>query len=571
MKFILPITLLQLSVTVGCCSLDKLHADNAAFRTPPLEASERAQAYAHYITALIEERRGNAQKALDEMNLAATLDPEATAPTLRLIRAYLQRQDFENALRFTEHMAKLTPDNAKLWILLGEIYHQLHRDDKAATAFARAIELDPENVQNYGALAKLLEDMNDLVATVEIYEQLVKLAPDSVLFHFELGVNLARMNDLPAARAALERALEIKPDFVRARLVLGLVCLDEDRVEEAVSHLRRYLIRRAGDPDAKEQLAYGLTRLGKYGEAIEILRGIVEGTEAKTEHYLALMYALLRSGQPREAERCMPPEDAPFLASFLRAIARRDRGEPVIPLLETLDQTDGSLDSDCNLFLGELLRHLGRQDSSAYFLQVLDEFDATGVRSRTLRVLRGRILMAVERYDQALEVLRGVLDEFGPDKDLHYSLAVAYEELDDFDGTERHLKAYLESTPNDPEILNFLGYLYAEHGVKLNEAETLIRRALEQEPESPYYLDSLGWVFYQQGKADEAVEYIQKAISFMEGDDAILRDHLGDAYLLKGDAERAVREWRKARRLDPELEGVQEKLDLHGGQVSPEK
>ncbi len=569
MKLILPITLLHLSVTVGCCSLTGLHTNETAFQSAPLKPNDQARAYAHYLTALYEERRGNADEALEEMSQAAMLDPEAPAPTLRLIRAYLQRQDYQNALKFTEHMSRLTPDNAKLWILLGEIYHQLHQDNDAAGAFSKAIELDPENVQNYGALAKLLEDMNDLVATVEIYERLVTLDPDSVLFHFELGVNLARMNDLPAARAALERAVEVKPDFVRARLVLALVCLDENRLDEAVAHLRRYLIRRPGDPDALEQLAYGLTRLGKYEEAIEILRGIVEGAGAEAEHHLALMYVLLRSGQPREAERYMPAEDAPFLTSFLRAVARRDRGEPVIPLLETLDQIEGSLDGDCDLYLAELLRHLGREECAAYFLQVLDDFSATGVRSRTLLALRARILMVLERYAEAQDILSGVLNEFGADKDLHYSLAVTCEELDDFDGTERHLKAYLESAPNDAEVLNFLGYLYAEHGVKINEAETLVRRALEQEPESPYYLDSLGWVFYRQGKAQEAVEHIQRAIAFMEGDDAILRDHLGDAYLLNGDVDRAVTEWRKARRLDPELAGVQEKLDQYGGQTPP--
>jgi len=409
--------------------------------------------------------------------------------------------------------------------------------------------------------------MNDLVATVEIYERLVAMSPDSATFHYQLGVSLARMNDLPAAWTALERALEIKSDFVRARFLLGLVCLDEGRVEEAVLHLRRYLVRRSGDREAKERLGYGLARLGKYAEAIEILAGIVEGPHVETGHHLALMYVLLRSGQPRDAERYMPPEEAPFLTSFLRAVARRDRGEPVTPLLETLDQIEGSLEEDCDRFLGELLRKFGREDAGAYFLDVLNEFDVTGIRSRTLRVLRGRILMALDRFAEAREILNGALDEFGADKELHYSLAIACEELDDFDGTERYLTKVLEAAPNDPEILNFLGYLYAEHNVKLDEAEAMIRAALEQEPESPYYLDSLGWVFYRQGKADKAIEYIQRAILFMNGDDAILRDHLGDAHLLNGDVRRAVIEWRKARRLDPKLEGVQEKLDQYEEQA----
>ena len=70
-------------------------------------------------------------------------------------------------------------------------------------------------------------------------------------------------------------------------------------------------------------------------------------------------------------------------------------------------------------------------------------------------------------------------------------------------------------------------------------------------------------MYYRRGNADKAIEYIRRAIVAMDHDDAILRDHLGDAYLMKGDKKRAVSEWRRARRLDPKLDGVQEKIDKH--------
>jgi predicted Zn-dependent protease len=99
--------------------------------------------------------------------------------------------------------------------------------------------------------------------------------------------------------------------------------------------------------------------------------------------------------------------------------------------------------------------------------------------------------------------------------------------------------------------------------MKLDDAERMIRKALDADPGNPYYLDSLGWVFYRRGNAKDAVANIQQAIHGMSSDDAILRDHLGDAYLLNGEPQKAVSEWKRARRLDPKLKGVQEKLDLH--------
>lgn len=561
MRLMIAVLMMQLSVSVGCCSLRGIKEGDRDFLAPPRKPTPRAQAYAHYLTALLKERQGNLDGALAEMSRAAELDPGASAPALRLVRAYLQRQDYEGALKYTERLVKLNPDNARLHILLGEMYHQIQRDEDAAKSFSKAIELEPDNEESYGALAKLLEDMNDFVATAEIYERLLQLNPESPVFHYELGVTLARMNDLEGARAALERALELKSDFVRARMLLGLVCLDSGHVEQAVLELRKYLIRRSGDRQARENLANGLARLGKYDESIEILTKIVEGPRAEAKHNLALMYVLLRAGKPKEAERYMPGKDAPFLSSFLRAVARRDRGEPVEPLLENLDRIEGDLDEDCGGALNELLYRFEKEPTAEYLLGVLDDFDARGIRSHTLLVLRARTLMIAERYDEALSVLYGIEDTFGANKNLHYYLAVTAEELGDYVEAERRLKSYLEIEPDAADVLNFLGYMYAEQNMKIDEAEQLIARALEKEPESPFYLDSMGWVYYRKGDAVKAIEYIQRAIALMDGDDAVLRDHLGDAYLLKGDTKRAIIEWKKARRLDPKLEGVQEKLD----------
>lgn len=570
MRVLIAILMMQLSVSVGCCSLRGLHEGDQTLHAPPRKPTPRAQAYAHYLTALLKERQGNLDDALNEMSRAAELDPDASAPALRLVRAYLQRQDYEGALRYTERLVKLNPDNARLHILLGEMYHQMRRDDDAAKSFAKAIELEPENEESYGALAKLLEDMNDFVATAEIYERLLQLNPDSPIIHYELGVTLARMNDLEGARAALEKALELKSDFVRARMLLGLVCLDSDHVEQAVLELRRYLVRRSGDRQARENLAMGLARLGHYDESAQILAKIVDGPRAETKHNLALMYVLIRAGKAKEAERFMPLDEAPYISSFLRAIARRDRGEPVEPLIENFDRIEGDLDADCNVFLNELIYRFGKAPMADYLLGVLDDFDARGAQSRTLKVIRARTLMIAERFEEAFPVLQGIEAAFGADKNLHYYLAVTAEELDNFGEAEMRLQKYLESEPDAADVLNFLGYMYAEQNIKIDEAEKLIARALEKEPDSPFYLDSMGWVYYRKGDAGKAIEYIQRAIALMDSDDAVLRDHLGDAYLLEGDVKRAVIEWKKARRLDPELEGVQEKLDRHAASVPGE-
>ncbi len=214
------------------------------------------------------------------------------------------------------------------------------------------------------------------------------------------------------------------------------------------------------------------------------------------------------------------------------------------------------------MFLNDLLYLFGDEVAGAWLLEQL-WFLSDQTDSRTLTTIRGRTLMLLERYDEAVQVLAPLADKEEVYPWVYYYLAVAHEELDHFEPTERYLKAFLEVRPDEPDVLNFLGYLYAEENVKLDEAEKLLERALELSPDNPFYLDSLGWVYYRQGKAEEAVELIQRAIYGMETDDAVLRDHLGDAFLLQGNVEGAIAEWERAHRLDPGLEGVAEKLERY--------
>ena len=83
-------------------------------------------------------------------------------------------------------------------------------------------------------------------------------------------------------------------------------------------------------------------------------------------------------------------------------------------------------------------------------------------------------------------------------------LAYCREQAGDLSGAEQAARDVLHVEPEDPRALNFLGYLLADHNLKLDEAETLIRKAIEQEPDNGAYVDSMGWVHFRLGRFDEA-------------------------------------------------------------------
>jgi len=556
MRCILSLPLILLA---GCVTTEVLQADAQDAIGPYEEPSVRAQSYAHYLTALVHERGHRYDEAVAEMRQASELAPEAVVPTLKLTQAYLRMQDFDNARIMCERAVKQLPDNPNLWVMLGEIHHQLQQYDQAVAAFEKAIALDPESKLGYDALIAVGEATNDLVAAVDIYRRIIKTRPNDANLHYQLGLNLARMNDAQGAAEALEKALELNPSLPRARFVLGLVYFESDRNEPAREEFKKVLSQEPENVRAREHLVGTLGRLGDYDGALRQLKEILARGGQEPRYLIELSYLLLRAERYEDASKVPPPKGGPVFGMILNAAARKCLGLPYELLYKSLDSVETDVDAECQAFLSELIYLFGEEDTGHYLLDALD----ADTRSKTVETVRARILIALERYEEAETTLLRILETFPPDKHIHYYLATVYEELDDFNATEKHLLAYIAMEPDDPDILNFLGYLYAVHKVKLDEAEILLRRALEMDPNNGFYLDSLGWIYYARGDAPKAIEFIRQAILAMDNDDAELRDHLGDAYLLNGEVDRAVAEWERARRLDPTYEGVQEKIDQH--------
>lgn len=551
------VVLLLAAVSAGCVTANPIAPEYAG-------DSPQAQAYAHYMMAVIHERNGQFDEALAEKLKAAELMPEATSLAAELAQTYLRLHDFENALKMCRRLVDADPDDPTRWLVLGLVYKELERYDEATAAYDKAIALDPGNVQGYIQLVQTAVETNDFVTAVDWCNKLIEIRPNSSALYVQLGMNLARINDLEAARDALERALRIDGAAPRARDLLGVVYLELGENANAQEQFRALLASDPTNAQAALYLAAATARLGRYAEALALLDKV---EEKDAPYLLKRAYLQLRAGRCSEAAGQTPPEEGPILGTLFRVLARKALGESLDPFLASLDTIEGDLDLEWDSYLAELLRLFGKKDVGQYLKDQFEALRAQGVRSRTVDLLLARTLMVLECYEEAEPILVTALDSYGPDKRIHYHLATVYEEMDHFEDAVKHLKAYLAMDPHDADTLNFLGYLYAENDVHLDEAEELLHKALKADPKNGFYLDSLGWVYYRKGKADEAIRLIRQAILAMESDDAVLRDHLGDAYLLKGDVQKALAEWRRARRLDPKLEGVQEKIDRY--QTSP--
>ncbi|MGC2781087.1 MAG: tetratricopeptide repeat protein, partial [Bradyrhizobium sp.] len=135
----------------------------------------------------------------------------------------------------------------------------------------------------------------------------------------------------------------------------------------------------------------------------------------------------------------------------------------------------------------------------------------------------------------------------------YYYRGICLERSKQWPKAEADMRKALELQPDQPHVLNYLGYSWIDQGVNLDEGMKMIKRAVEQRPDDGYIVDSLGWAYYRIGNYEEAVKNLERAID-LKPEDPTINDHLGDAYWRIGRKLEAKFQWAHARDLKPEAE-----------------
>ena len=187
-----------------------------------------------------------------------------------------------------------------------------------------------------------------------------------------------------------------------------------------------------------------------------------------------------------------------------------------------------------------------------------DDLDALSVLGDLQRTAE-QYAEAAATYTKALELSAG---DTPSDWRFYYVRGIAYERNDEWPKAEADFKRALELRPDQPQVLNYLGYSWVDKGIHLVPALEMIETAVAAAPNDGYIVDSLGWAFYKLGRYDEAVETLERAVQLRPNDPEI-NDHLGDAYWRAGRQLEARFQWKVAADVDEEgnvLERVQPKL-----------
>jgi tetratricopeptide (TPR) repeat protein len=178
----------------------------------------------------------------------------------------------------------------------------------------------------------------------------------------------------------------------------------------------------------------------------------------------------------------------------------------------------------------------------------------------------GNVLRGHKKFAECSNIYsKGVATVTRPEKSnwvIFYFRGICYERSKQWQKAEADLKKALELFPDQPHVLNYLGYSWIDQGINLDEGMDMIKKAVQQRPDDGYIVDSLGWAYFRIGNYDEATKQLERAIE-LKPEDPTINDHLGDAYWRVGRVLEAKFQWAHARDLKPDPEDlpkIEEKL-----------
>jgi len=511
----------------------------------------------HLLLGRLYRLNNDMQKGEAELKTAIKLDPNSEEAVTTLAMLYTDEGDTAHALQVLSSI----PDSArsaKLYAALGAAYEQRKDYKSAIDAFRHAIVLDRDNLDAIRGLAENLLNDGQLDAALEQYKVIADSNPEDAQTYVRMAEIYRRQAKYDLALENLKHADTLVPDTMDVPYSIASVYQAQGRYDEAIKLLQDLLKRTEKSETGSSQAdrnnrAIFIERLGmvyreqeNYTAAVDIFRKMLPLGEENA-----------RSGYQEIIDTYREAKQWPQATAAAKEAVQKMPG-----------------DRDLRMVLDAQLADTGQLDKSVADIRTMLK---GGPEDREVYLRLGIIYTRAKSWNEALEALTKAeqLSTKPDDKAaVEYLIGDLYQHQKMFDQAEAEFRKVLAATsPTDPQsaaTLNYLGYMNADRGVRLEESLNYIKQALSFEPTNGAYLDSLGWAYFKLGKYEQAEENLTKAESHMSKDPTV-QEHLGDLYQKTGRLklaaahwDRAVQEWNRMVPAEQDGEAfakVQQKLD----------
>lgn len=516
----------------------------------------------NYLAAVVAGSERDTIAAATFFREALRFDPNNKELIERAFVATVSNGDMQDAFRLAERLVARDPDNGLAHLALGVKAFKARQFAVARAQFARgsaqqadltATLLTAWSYEGSGETKRAIETVDKLrdenfTVFREYHRALIA----------EIGGDIGEATkSFKAAYAADSNTLRLVDAYARFMSRQG----DRDEAVRAYDAFDQVLpdhpVIRAALADLKsgKELAPVVRTVDQGGA--EVLYGLGAAGGRQGDDLAALIY--LRFSLYLDSQNSLA------VLTLGDIYERIKQYEQAIDVYQTVPEAD-PLRLTADIEIGQVLENLGRTDDAMKYLKNL--VDEHPNDEETLTAL-GNLQRAHEHYAEAAETYtRAIEQSTKPEKanwPLYYFRGIAYERQKNWPPAEADFKHALELFPDQPLVLNYLGYSWVDKGLNLDEAFPMLRRAVELRPTDGYIVDSLGWANYKLGHYDEAVKDLERAID-LKPSDPVINDHLGDAYWRVGRKLEAHFQWNHARDLGAEPEDLPRILDkiAHG-------
>jgi tetratricopeptide (TPR) repeat protein len=515
------------------------------------------------------EENGEITKALAAYRRVLNVDPGESDLASRVAALLARREDFPQAIDVLKDTIKANPTAQEPFLQLAVIYARyLKRNDQAIDYANHAIALNPQNIEAYERLCQIALAAGDEKKALEALKRAAKVESKDGEFWTRLGKLYAATIFKPGSQPKAGQIAQINRIFKKAAQYADdnpAILKDiadyyaaSQQIREAIPVYLRLLELQPDDASAQEKLATGFLLTNQRDKAVEMLQEIIKHHPDEYQPYDLLAGLLDDAGRSLQRSN----QTAQAKADFAKAAANYEQSILINP---TRPST--------YMHLAELL--LGPLKENARAMKTLSD-----ARRRFPDIPEIIYYLAIAQREakhpeQAVATFEEALHEAELDDSemanarFYFDYGIAAEAAGLYEKAADLFKKSIALDPeNAADAYNYLAYMWADHGLHLEEAQDMVEHALQLDPDNGAYIDTLGWVEFRQGRFDQALRDLLRASAKMARDDPVVFEHIGDTYAKLNRMAKAVEAWKKALALDSKNKPLAEKIDRAKSRIS---
>ena len=547
------------AVFAGCASLP---ANRPFVSYPAVQEEYSGDAAYHYSLAVLMRLDGDLKGAIEQMKQALAAGPDSPYLTTELVSLYVENNNVDLALSVGEPALARQRGNIELRSILGGLYFTVHQYDKAIREYQTIVDIDPKNLVAYLYLATIYAQEKKYAAAEKAYQKMLEIDPENIIGGYYYAKMLTEINRFAEAETIYQKIIQQRPAFEAAWLSLAQLYETQNKFDEAINVYRRYLDTNPARVGFRMKIAELLVKANKAPQAEKEFKEILKVDPANREvrTALGLLYYDMRRFDEAVAEFSslleMAPEDDKLRYLLANALEQKgDTGQALAMYQKIAPAFE--LYANAQIHAAMILK---KENRPADAVSVI--IGAIGKKNDQVVLYLYLSSLYEDSKDmvKAEKIIREGIALFPRNTDLHYALGTILEKVNRFEESIQSMEKVLSLDPQNADALNFIGYSYADRGMRLDQAEQMIVQALKIKPDNGYILDSLGWVYFKKNQYTKALNQLKRALELLPDDPNII-EHLGDVYLKIGQNKNAAEYYRKAVKIDPQNTALKKKLD----------